>query len=79
MDVSGTPKYGLNNLSSINDIANNEKFKNFLTSWMFREYLSFVGACVINGFDMNWFTNLKHNWTYLHLSKQCMLVSLKFA
>ena len=40
---------------SISDIASNRKFrfKNLLTSWMFRESLSFVGACIIDSFDMN--------------------------
>ena len=40
---------------------------------MFWESFWFVGACVIDGFDMNWFTNLKQAWTYLHLSKQSMV------
>ena len=62
---------------SSSDIASNHKSKKFLTSWIFRKSFSLVGACIIDGFDMNWFTNLKQVWTYLHLSKQCMFVSLK--
>ena len=53
MDVSGTAEYGLNNQFSINDIASNHKFKKLLTSSMFRESFLFVGACVIDGFDVN--------------------------
>ena len=64
---------------SINDIWNNHKFTKLLTYWMFKESFSFSGACIIDDFDMTWFTNLKQAWTYLHLAKQCMFVSLKLA
>ena len=64
---------------SISDIANNHKFTKLLTNWMFQESFSFLGTCIIDGFDMNWFINLKQAWTYLHLSKQCIFVSLKLA
>ena len=53
MDVSGTAEHELNNQFSISDIASNRRFKKLLTSWMFRESFSFVGACAIDGFDMN--------------------------
>ena len=53
--------------------------KSSSASWMFRESFSFVGAGIVDGFDMNWFTSLKQAWTYLHLSKQHMFVSLKLA
>ena len=60
---------------SISRIANNRKFTKLLTSWMFKESFSF--PFIIDGFDMNGFTNLKQAWTYLHILKQCMSVSLK--
>ena len=63
---------------SINDIVYNYKFTKLLTSWMFKEFFSFFVACII-GFDMNWLTDLKQAWIYLHLSKQSMFVSLKLA
>ena len=50
----------------INDIVSNHKFKKLLTSWMFTESFSFVGAWVMDGFYMNEFINLKQAWTYLH-------------
>ena len=69
----------LANRFSISDIASNHIFKKPLTSRMFMESFSFVGAFIIDGFDMNIFTNLKQAWTYLHLTRQCMFVSLKLA
>ena len=78
MDVSGTAEQGVKQFS-INDIVYNYKFTKLLTSWMFKEFFSFFVACIIDGFDMNWFTDSKQAWIYLHLSKQSMFVSLKLA
>ena len=63
----------LKKLTSFNNTARNHKFKKLLTSWIF------VGAFYLWWFDTNRFTNLKQYWTYLHLTKQCMFVSLKLA
>ena len=38
---------------TISDIASSNKLKKILTSWMFRESFSFVGACIIGGFEIN--------------------------
>ena len=51
---------------SINDIANNHKFTKFLTSWIFKKSFWLFGACIIDNFGTNWFTNLKQAWIYLH-------------
>ena len=51
---------------SINDIANNHKFPKFLTSWIFKKSFWLFGACIIDNFGTNWFTNLKQAWIYLH-------------
>ena len=39
---------------------------------MLRESFSFAGACIIDSFDINWFTNLKQALTYLHLLKHAV-------
>ena len=41
---------------------------------MFRESGPFVGACIIDGFDLNCFTNMKQVLTCLNLSKQYIFV-----
>lgn len=61
----------------INNIASSQKFKKLLTSWKFREYFLFVGAFVIDSFDINSFTSLQQAGTYFHISKPCGFVSLK--
>ena len=44
---------------------------------MFRESFLFVGAGIVDAFDIKCFTNFKEVLTYLHLLKQNMLVSGK--
>ena len=63
------------NLASI-ILQNNHKFKQLSTSWMFRESFPFIGACIVDAFDINWFTNFQQAWNYLHLPKQRIIVSL---
>ena len=50
---------------NISNIANNHKFTKLFTTWMFEESFSYFWACIIDGFDMNWFTNL--TWSKLEL------------
>ena len=51
MDLSGTAEYGLNNLASVilRTTTNSKSY------WLPECF----GACIIDGFDINWFTNLK--------------------